>query len=93
MIRGTAIDPDILQMALRGYEQEVARIEDKIREVRAQLGGRSARPVTAAAQSHRELSPAARKRISMAQKRRWAEHRKRVAQAARKTAGTISPAA
>jgi hypothetical protein len=71
-------------MALVGYEIEKKRIEDKIREIRAQLGGgRAARSAAPAedGQPKRRLSAAARKRIAAAQKKRWAEHRKAAAQA------------
>ena len=79
-------DLSTLQMALVGYQMEQKKIEEKIREIRAQLKGR---PSTAPAPSEkpagtrRALSPAARKRIAAAQKKRWAEHRKRLAQGAK----------
>ena len=82
-------DPTTLQMALVGYQIEKQKIEDKIREIQGQLRGkRIALPsdsVNAAKRSgvKRVLSPAARRRIAAAQKKRWAEHRKRVAQAAK----------
>lgn len=81
-----AQDPDILMMALRGYEQEIEKIQQKIGEIRAQLKrkrGPAAAPDAndeAAPPRRRQLSAAARKRIAMAQKKRWAEHRKRAAQ-------------
>ena len=89
MARGkTAEDLTTLQMALVGYEIERKKIEDKIREIRAQLKGKS---ITVSAGTgdarktgvKRVLSPAARKRIAAAQKRRWAEHHKRQAMAAK----------
>lgn len=91
MARGKATKADdlaTLQMALVGYELERQKIEDRIKEIRALLGGRrtplpSALPAGAAAPQPRKrnLSPAARKRIADSQKRRWAEHRKKTAQA------------
>lgn len=91
MARGKSSLPDdlaTLQMALVGYELERQKIDEKIKEIRARLGGRrmplpSAMPAVAAASQPRKrnLSPAARKRIADAQKRRWAEHRKKAAQA------------
>jgi hypothetical protein len=86
MARGRSIeDVDTLQMAMVGYQIEKQRIEAKIQELQGVLKGkRSAAPAASggdAAPRKRELSPAARKRIAMAQKRRWAEHRKRAAQA------------
>lgn len=87
MPRGKArstTDQSTLQMALVGYEVEKARIESKIREIQAQLGGAkptggSAPAKAEGAPKKRVLSAAARKRIAAAQKKRWAEHRKKVA--------------
>jgi hypothetical protein len=85
MARGRSIeDVDTLQMAMVGYQIEKQRIEAKIQELQGVLKGkRPAAPAASgdAAPRKRELSDAARKRIAMAQKRRWAEHRKRAAQA------------
>jgi hypothetical protein len=89
MARGKSTeDLSTLQMALVGYEVEKQRIEDKIREIQARLKGKPAAsaPAAASPKPHavkRVLSSAARKRIAAAQKKRWAEHRKRVAQAAK----------
>ncbi len=85
MARGKDTDLTTLQMALVGYELEKKKIDDKIREIRALLGRRGAKAAAVAgaepAPRKRNLSPEARKRIAAAQKRRWAEHRKRAAQA------------
>ncbi|MEX2261577.1 MAG: hypothetical protein WD696_06480 [Bryobacteraceae bacterium] len=75
-------------MALVGYEIEKQKIDQKIREIRASLGGRRGKAEAnsssaPAPRRKRELSESARKRIAAAQKRRWAEHRKRLAQAAK----------
>jgi hypothetical protein len=75
-------DHTTLQMALVGYEFEKERIAGKIRDIQSQLGGISGggkAPKSVAAPKKRVLSAAARKRISAAQRKRWAEHRKRVA--------------
>lgn len=77
-------DHTTLQMALVGYEIEKERIAGKIREIQSQLGaGKSAggwaAATSEAAPKKRVLSVAARKRIAAAQRKRWAEHRKRVA--------------
>jgi len=69
-------------MALVGYEIEKQKIEDKIRQIRAQLGGRSAAAAPGAKggpRRKRTLSVSARKRIAAAQRKRWAEHRKKLA--------------
>ena len=74
-------------MALVGYELEKQRIEEKIRQIRAQLGGRaggagrnSASAGPGGTGPRRTLSASARKRIAAAQRKRWAEHRKKQAQ-------------
>jgi hypothetical protein len=85
MPRGRTSDPTTLAMALVGYEMEKQKIEEKIRQIRAQLGGRKAGPGAAAAKGgprrRRTLSAAARRRIAAAQRKRWAEHRKKMGQA------------
>ena len=91
MARGkTTEDLSTLQMALVGYEVEKQRIEAKIRDIQARLKGKPASSPAAATSAEptaagvkRVLSPAARRRIAAAQKKRWAEHRKRIAQAAK----------
>jgi hypothetical protein len=81
MPRGrSAEDLTTLQMALVGYRYEREKIDGKIREIEAELGGRKVSPAAnSAAKSkpvRRQLSEAARKRIAAAQRKRWAEHRK-----------------
>lgn len=79
-----------LKMALVGYQIEQERIEEKIREIHAQLKGQHVSRSSAAtssakpAQTKRALRPAARRRIAAAQKKRGAEHRKRLAAPARR---------
>lgn len=81
--RTTSLDPSLLEAALEGLELQKKRIEEQIHDVRRLLGKRgtaakkpTAPAVPAAAPKKRELSPAARKRIAAAQKRRWANFRK-----------------
>jgi len=76
----------MLQMALIGYRHQKEQIDEKIHEIEARLKGKgsptTATPATAAAKParvKRVLSAAARKRIGAAQKKRWAEHHKRLA--------------
>ena len=83
MARGKSTeDLSTLQMALVGYQVEKERIEEKIREIQGRLKGKAVPAVASAsaaakpARVKRVLSAAARKRISAAQKKRWAEHRK-----------------
>ncbi|HLH19689.1 MAG TPA: hypothetical protein VKX45_20875 [Bryobacteraceae bacterium] len=84
--RTSVEDLTTLQMALVGYQIEKDRVEEKIRQLQAKLKGK--RVAIGGSESktphvRRELSPAARARIAAAQKKRWAEHRKRMAQAAK----------
>jgi hypothetical protein len=83
-----AQDENTLQMALIGYQIEKEKIEARIRDLQAQLRGRrvaisDAKPGQGTPKVKRVLSAAARARIAAAQKKRWAEHRKRQAQAAK----------
>ncbi len=87
MARGrSGQDLTTLQMALVGYQIEKQKIDDKIREIEAQLKGKrgpassAGAATTKASGAKRVLSPAARRRIAAAQRKRWAEHRKRMAQ-------------
>jgi hypothetical protein len=83
---------EILEYALSHLEAERDKIQDKIDTIRRELKlgksgpGRkgvaaveapSAEEPAAAPRKKRVLSEAARKRIAAAQKRRWAEHRKK----------------
>lgn len=83
-------DQSLLAAALEGLGLQKQRIEEQIREVRLLLGktaARRGRPPgsinKSSANNHSahkagpgRMSPAARKRIAAAQKRRWAEYRK-----------------
>ena len=86
MARGKNSEDNMtLQMALVGYQIERQKIEDKIKEIEAQLGGRKGPQAADAGKSadrpKRVLSAAARRRIAAAQKKRWAEHRRKMAAA------------
>ena len=88
MAKGKSQDRSMLAMALVGYELEKKKIEDKIREIKSQLGGGRVTSKAASASDgdqpkRRKLSAEARKRIAAAQKKRWAEHRKATGQAAK----------
>ena len=83
-------DLTTLQMALVGYQIEKQKIDDKIREIEAQLKGKRVAAPSEAAEKKaagvkRVLSPAARRRIAAAQRKRWAEHRKRIKQATKES--------
>ena len=85
MARRNLEDLTTLQMALVGYQVERQKIDDRISEIQAKLKGKHvalpSAPGEKKAVVKRILSPEARKRIAAAQKKRWAEHRKRVAAA------------
>ncbi len=76
----TIPDHSLLTAALEGLELQKQRIDQQIREVRSLLGKSPARrgrpPGSGVKSGAGRLSPAARKRIAAAQKRRWAEYRK-----------------
>jgi len=89
MARGrSAEDISMLEMALVGYQIERQRIESRIQDIQSQLKGKRSGALSGLSGDskppvRRELSEGARKRIAAAQKRRWAEHRERAAQAAK----------
>ena len=84
-------DPALLQAALDGLEAQKARIEQQIANVRQLSANAGREPVrktgvesgAAPERTARELSPAARKRIAAAQKKRWADYRKKQAGSAK----------
>jgi hypothetical protein len=78
-------DPMTLRMALVGYQYEKEKIEAKIAEIQAQLKGKKAAApgVETIQLRKRILSEAARNRIADAQRKRWAEHHQRTAEAAK----------
>ena len=78
----TVPNSDLLNAALEGLQAQKKRIDEQISQVQAMLGRRRGRPPAAAPAAakparKRQLSAAARKNIAAAQKRRWAEYRKR----------------
>ena len=82
MARADIEDLATLEMALVGYQIEKEKIESKVREIQSQLKGKpSVAPAKTAPVVKRVLSAAARRRISAAQKKRWAAHHKHLAQA------------
>ena len=65
---------EIIAAAVEGYEAQKIRIDGKIAELRAMLPGGSpeAAAVTEAPARKRKISAAARRRMAIAQKKRWA---------------------
>ena len=80
MPRTKKVDFPFLEAALAGLEQKRAEIERKMNELREMVGGTGAKQArgakTASGTRKRTLSPAARRRIAAAQKKRWAEFRR-----------------
>jgi hypothetical protein len=70
-------DPDFLHAALIGLQHTLATLEERIAELRGRLGGQPAARKAAgaapeSAPKKRTMSATARKRIALAQKKRWA---------------------
>jgi hypothetical protein len=80
MARNLNIDSSILEAALIGYQHQRDEIDVKMAEIRRQIGGQAPRASASAgpveAPRKRILNAAARKRISAAQRKRWAEFKK-----------------
>jgi hypothetical protein len=74
------LDRSTLEMALVGYAEQRHKIQNAIAEIRSQLEGRSTKAAasvtTDGAQPKLRMSAAARKRIALAQKKRWAAFHK-----------------
>ena len=70
------LDRSVLEMALIGYQRSLENIEEKIADIQRQLGARPAKAAasvtTGEAKPKRQMSAGARKRIALAQKKRWA---------------------
>ena len=88
------LDVETLKAALVGYQQEYAEIGAKMDEIRRRIKGMSAADagaVAPATSTRRTMSPAARRRIAAAQRKRWAayhsEHGKQRKASPRKPAG------
>ena len=71
----SAVEASLLEAALVGFEQMQRNLEEKMAEIRRQLGagdGAGAIAATKTAGAKRTLSAAARRRIAAAQRKRWA---------------------
>ncbi|HXS93196.1 MAG TPA: hypothetical protein VN736_01255 [Candidatus Limnocylindrales bacterium] len=73
---------ELLRMALVGYRAEAEKVDAKIAEIEAKLGGKrmsgtantSTSTATATKRTRRPMTAASRKRIAAAQKARWAAY-------------------
>lgn len=80
MPRSPKQDTELLEAALIGFQHKRDQVEQKIAELRSQIGGHPAGPVPAAAPGasapkKRTMSASARRRIALAQKKRWAVYK------------------
>jgi len=67
-------DPEFLQAALIGLQRTLEEVEQHIADLRSRLGVHSESKATPG-RAKRTLSAAARKRIALAQKKRWAAYK------------------
>ena len=66
-------DTSLLEAALIGFEQMKRNVEEKIGDIRLQLGSKDGTQAASPGQRRKHtLSPAARRRIAAAQRKRWA---------------------
>jgi peptidoglycan hydrolase CwlO-like protein len=86
-----------IQAAIEGFEAQKQRLDEQIAELRRMLSGANAEPISASpANGRRTMSPAARKRIADAMRKRWAAVKKgavpkAVAPAPKKAKRRLSP--
>ncbi len=68
------VDSEILRAALIGYQSQLGSLDEKIAAIRARVHSAEGHSVASTAQpsTKRVLSAAARRRIAVAQKKRWA---------------------
>jgi hypothetical protein len=67
------VDTPLLEAALVGFDQMRRNVEEKMADIRRQLGSGDGMPGAAPGQGRRRtMSPAARRRIAAAQRKRWA---------------------
>lgn len=80
-------DGSLLSAALVGYQARLQELDERMAEIRKELGGRTSGVVTGdGAKPKRQLSATALKHISEAMKKRWAAYRAAKKKAAKKAA-------
>jgi hypothetical protein len=67
------LTPEIINAAIVGFEQQKLRIDTQIAELRAMLDGDISKPTAAPGPPKRKISAAARRRMALGQKARWAK--------------------
>jgi hypothetical protein len=70
---------EIVTAAIAGFEAQKQRINSKITELRNMLNHRDGHASTEAPKVKRKTSAASRRRIALAQKKRWAAIKGRIA--------------
>jgi hypothetical protein len=66
-------DTSFLEAALIGFQQMKRNVEEKIADIRRQLGSGDGMPAAEPSQTgRRTVSPGARRRMAAAQRKRWA---------------------
>ena len=68
-------DTEILEAALIGYQKQQEELERKIADLRRLMRGRAATNSSESNHGKRTMSAAARRRIGLAQKKRWAAYK------------------
>jgi hypothetical protein len=74
----TRFTPEIITAAILGFEEQKRHIDTKLAELRAMLSSGPIEPATtpeAAPRKRRRISAAARRKMAMAQRNRWAKIR------------------
>jgi hypothetical protein len=94
----TQIDAATLQMALIGYQAQLAQVNEKMQEIQHRLGGRPAATgvrgdVPGPFLRKRHMSAAGRRRIAEAQRKRWAAFHKGAGATKGTVKRTLSPEA
>ena len=90
MAKGSGTDTELLKAALYGYQVQSERLEATIADIQAQLGHRgpgrrkaTTNGIDEAAPKKRTMSASARRRIAVAQKKRWATYHEQQAASAK----------
>ena len=87
-------DTSLLEAALIGFQQMRRNVEEKIADIRRQLGSGNGTPTGSPSQTgRRPLSPAVRRRMAAAQRKRWAAVKAKSKASKPVTASTMSAAA
>jgi len=70
----TKLTTEIITAAIEGFDSQKARIDQRVADLRAMLSG-PARAAEAPVRRRKKFSPAARRKMALAQKARWAKIR------------------